>query len=88
MVIFVPNFDVKLLNSTETDVVMLYSFGRSDHRVKAAGPKHYASFTNIDGWCGEQVFKSGKRLRSYCFDSGNAETMEIYSTAHHVTLAL
>jgi hypothetical protein len=31
----VPNFDFKLLISTEPDVVMQYCFGRSDHRVEA-----------------------------------------------------
>jgi hypothetical protein len=42
-----PNFNVRLLNSTETDVVMQYCFGRSDHRVEADGfdPEfHHTSF--------------------------------------------
>jgi len=43
----VPYFDVKILISTEPDVVMQYCFGRSDHRVEADGfnPEfHHTSF--------------------------------------------
>jgi hypothetical protein len=43
-----PNFNVKLLISTEPDVVMQYYFGQSDHRVEADGfdPEfHHTSFT-------------------------------------------
>jgi hypothetical protein len=46
-VIFALKFNVKLLNSTETDVVMQYCFGRSDHRVEADGfdpDFHHTSF--------------------------------------------
>lgn len=45
--IFVLKFDIKLLNPTETDVVMQYCFGRSDHRVEADGfdsEFHHTSF--------------------------------------------